>query len=158
MDKGNLLKVVRQGVSTSSNPASSSCRSLKFQQCAKIAELRQVLRNAGFQSLNSQARVLGLGRSTTWAILSAGHKSSGLRASIIIRMLRSSELPPAARRVIEEYVAQKLAGTFGHGEKQLKRFREQLELDVASSAVSSPMHRVQIDLSVATQEKPVDNG
>ena len=111
----------------SPTPPSSVGRGAKLEQCAKVAELRRALMDAGFHSLGEQARALGLGRSTTWAILKAGHKSSGLSASVVRRMLRSANLPPAARRVIEEYVREKLAGTFGHGRKQLKKFRARLD-------------------------------
>ena len=104
-------------------------RSIKSQQCAKIAELRQALLEAGFCSLNSQALALGLGRSTTWSILRAGHKATGLTGSIIRRILSSAELPPAARGVIEEYVAQKLAGAYGHDKKQLRKFQERVRLE-----------------------------
>jgi hypothetical protein len=104
-------------------------RYIKSQQCAKIAELRQALLEAGFCSLNSQAHALGLGRSTTWSILRAGHKATGLTGSIIRRILSSAELPPAARGVIEDYVAQKLAGAYGHDKKQLRKFQERVRLE-----------------------------
>ena len=106
----------------------ATCASMKARQCAKIAELRQVLLRAGYQSLDKQASALGLSRSTTWAVLQANHKSSGLSGSVIKRMLRSRDLPPAARQWIEEYVAEKLAGTYGHGRKRLRVFRAQVEL------------------------------
>ena len=96
---------------------------MKARQCAKIAELRQVFLRAGYPSLDKQASALGLSRSTTWAVLQANHKSSGLSGSVIKRMLRSRDLPPAARQWIEEYVAEKVAGTYGHGRKPLRIFR-----------------------------------
>ena len=43
-------------------------------------------------------------------------------------MLRSRELPPEARRWIEEYVAERLAGAYGHNKIQLRVFRAQVEL------------------------------
>ena len=104
--------------------SASVCRIAKLRQCAKIAELRKALMDAGFNSLNSQARVLGLGRSTAWVILKAGHKSTGLTGSIIRRMSNSSELPLGARQVIEQYIAQKIAGAYGHDKKQIRKFRE----------------------------------
>ena len=106
----------------------ATCASMKARQCAKIAELRQVLLRAGYPSLDKQASALGLSRSTTWAVLQASHKSSGLSGSVIKRMLRSRDLPPAARQWIEEYVAEKLAGTYGHGRKPLRIFRAQVDL------------------------------
>jgi hypothetical protein len=108
---------------------SPNSRTIKLQQCAKIAELRQALLIAGFRSLDSQAVALGLGRSTAWSVLRAGHKSTGLTGSVIRRMSGSSELPEGARRVLEQYVAQKLAGAYGHDEKQLRRFRNALSND-----------------------------
>ena len=105
-------------------------REIKLQQCAKIAELRQALLMAGCRSLDSQAFALGLGRSTAWSVLRAGHKSTGLTASTVRQILRSEQLPVTARQVIEEYVAQKLAGAFGHDQKQLGRFRAALADDL----------------------------
>ena len=66
----------------------ATCASMKARQCSKIAELRWALR-AGYPSLDKQASALGLGRSTTWAVLQASHKCSGLSGSVIKRMLRS---------------------------------------------------------------------
>ena len=108
-------------------------RDTKLEQCAKIAELRQALLNAGFRSLASQSLALSLGRSTTWNILRAGHKATGLTGSIIRRILSSPELPQAVRCVIEQYVAQKLAGAYGHDRKQLRKFQERAGLDQSST-------------------------
>jgi hypothetical protein len=110
--------------------APSSISAMKSRQCAKIAELRRVLLVAGYHSLNKQAIALGLSRSTTWAILQANHKSSGLSGSLIKRMLRSRELSPAARQWIEEYVAEKLTGAYGHKRNRLRIFRAQVDLPV----------------------------
>ena len=101
---------------------------MKARQCAKIAELRQVLLQAGYHSLDKQVSVLGLSRSTTWAVLQAHHKASGLSGSVVKRMLRSPELPPTARQWIDEYVTEKLAGTYGHSRPRLRVFRAQVEI------------------------------
>jgi hypothetical protein len=107
---------------------SLSVKSMKDRQSSKIAELRCVLEQSGYHSLNKQAYVLGLGRSTTWAVLQADHKASGLSGSVIKRMLRSPELPRAARQWIDQYVAEKLAGKYGHSRRRLRVFRAQVEL------------------------------
>jgi hypothetical protein len=99
---------------------------MKARQCAKIAEFRQALIDRGFASLDDQAAVLGLSRSSTWMILNRKHKASGLTSSVINRILRSPRLPSAAREKLEEYVREKLAGHYGHPAKRLKRFRNQL--------------------------------
>ena len=44
---------------------------VKARQSSKIRELGEALITAGFVSLDAQARVLGLPRSTAWTILSA---------------------------------------------------------------------------------------
>jgi hypothetical protein len=43
-------------------------------------------------------------------------------------MLRSPELPRAARQWIDQYVAEKLAGKYGHSRRRLRVFRAQVEL------------------------------
>src|SRR6476619_584869 len=107
--------------------ASGSCPSeLKARQASKIAEIRQALVAAGYDTITKQAVVLGLSRSSAWAVLRGAHKSSGLSASIINRVLRSQELPPAARKIIEEYVQEKLLGAYGPNDKSLRQFRIQL--------------------------------
>ena len=102
---------------------------IKAKQCSKIRELRQALVKAGCLTLDQQTESLGLGRSTAWAILQANHKASGLSATIIKRMLTSQQLPPPAKKIILEYVQEKLAGAYGHNQTQLRRFRERLDAD-----------------------------
>lgn len=119
----------RQSVSNKHDEraASGSCLSeLKVRQASKIAEIRQALIAAGYDTLTKQAIVLGLSRSSAWAVLRGAHKSSGLSTAVINRVLRSQELPAGARKVIEEYVSEKLAGAYGHSEERLTRFRTQL--------------------------------
>jgi hypothetical protein len=99
---------------------------MKARQSAKLRELRQALMDAGFVRLDKQARVLELSRSTAWTVMSGSHKSSGLSAAIIKRMLNSPQLPPSARTVLLEYVEEKSAGLYGHGQHQLRLFRVQL--------------------------------
>src|SRR4249920_2915686 len=106
----------------------SSTGAMKALQCAKIAELRKILEQAGYYSLNEQAVVLGLGRSTTWALLKANHKASGVSGSIIKRMLRSAGLPLAVRQWIDEYVGEKLAGKYGHRRSVFLRLRSNWEM------------------------------
>jgi predicted DNA-binding transcriptional regulator AlpA len=105
---------------------------MKARQCAKIAELREALLDAGLMSLDQQAAALGLSRSTAWALLKSSHKASGLSASTIRRMLNSPALPPNARHVIQDYVERKSIGTYGHREHRLRMFRAQLNLKMAS--------------------------
>jgi hypothetical protein len=54
---------------------------MKARQAAKIRELGHALVDAGFLTLDEQSKALGLARSTTWTILRASHKGSGLSAA-----------------------------------------------------------------------------
>jgi hypothetical protein len=100
----------------------------KALQCAKIREIGAALISAGFVALDQQADALGLCRSTTWVILQAEHKNSGLSAAVINRMLASRRLPSPVRAQVIEYVRDKLAGRYGHSKAQLRRFAERLAL------------------------------
>jgi hypothetical protein len=101
---------------------------MKSRQASKIRELGQTLVEAGFLTLDEQAKVLGLARSTTWTILRASHKGSGLSAAIIRRMLLSPQLPPLARAKILEYTEDKLAGAYGGSRTQRRRFFARLSI------------------------------
>lgn len=104
------MPIVRDRDSRPSSDAKDSAN----RQRQKIREIGEVLRQAGFVTLNEQASALGLGRSTTWMILRADHKCAGLHAELICRMLSRKDLPPAVREVLREYVIEKALGHFGH--------------------------------------------
>jgi hypothetical protein len=99
---------------------------MKARQSSKIREIGDALVVMGLLALDEQARALGLARSTAWTILQANHKSSGLSATVINRMLAAPQLPPLARAIILEYVDEKVAGLYGHSKLQLRRFTARL--------------------------------
>lgn len=100
---------------------------LKARQAAKIRQLGEALVDAGYRGLDDQARVLGLSRSTTWTILKANHKSSGLSAAVINRMLAAPDLPPRVRLKIFEYIEEKGAGLYGDEEACVRKFTARVE-------------------------------
>ena len=102
-------------------------RELKARQSSKIREIGAALITAGFVSLNAQAKVFGLPRSTAWTILSAKQKGTGLCARIICRMLSSAQLPALARVKIMEYAEEKAAGVYGGTKTQRRRFASKLD-------------------------------
>ena len=103
----------------------------KALQASKIAEIRETLVASGFATIREQTHALGLGRSTTWSVLQATHKHSGLSPGVINRMLDCAQLPTAVRRKILEYVGEKLSGRYGHSETQLLRFTCKLAITSA---------------------------
>jgi hypothetical protein len=102
-------------------------RDMRLRQSLKIRELQHALVAAGFVALDQQAEVLGLSRSTTWAVLQANHKCSGLSVGVISRMLSAPGLPPSVRNTILDYVAEKSAGVYGHPKQRLRKFVLQLQ-------------------------------
>src|ERR1700687_5497420 len=103
--------------------------SMKARQTSKIRKLGTVLVTSGFRTLDEQANALGLPRSTTWTILRANHKSSGLSATVINQMLAAPQLTPLVRATVLEYVEEKAAGLYGHSKMQLRRFAAGLSVE-----------------------------
>jgi predicted DNA-binding transcriptional regulator AlpA len=100
--------------------------SARIQQRLKIEEIGTTLAECGFVALDEQAYVLGLSRSTTWTVLRAIHKNSGLSAMTINRMLATGRLPPRVRQKLLEYIAAKMSGAYGDQEHRLKAFASRI--------------------------------
>ena len=96
----------------------------KARQASKLAEIRDALVVAGFDTTAKQATVFGLGRSTAWSVLNSDRRA-GPSANVIRRILSSPSLPPAARRKVEEFVEEKIAGLYGHSEGRVRWFGDQ---------------------------------
>jgi len=101
-------------------------------QRQKIAEIEDALIREGYFTLDAQAAALGISRSTTWTVLRAAHKASGLSPSVITQMLSAPQLPPSVRERIHEYVREKMNGSYGHERRQIRRF---------SAGLVSHLHR-----------------
>ena len=99
---------------------------LKARQAAKVREIGEALVTAGYDNLDAQATALGLSRSTTWTIIRGTHKSSGLSAAILNRMLSAPGLHALVRRKILEYTLEKSAGLYGTPQNCQRRFIQRL--------------------------------
>jgi hypothetical protein len=117
---------LRVRVASEQPPSAVPCREMKSRQNAKIKEIGDRLRAVGYHSLDKQAKALGLCRSTTWTLLQARHKTSGLTQAVLNCMLAAPKLPPAVRAKILEYVAAKSEGLYGHSPQQRRRFLDGL--------------------------------
>ena len=100
----------------------------KARQSIKIRELAASLKRAGVASLDAQAQALGIARSTAWTILRGRHKTSGISAKVVLRILASPGLPPGARDALIAYIDEKNAGAFGHGERERRKFATRLKV------------------------------
>jgi len=103
----------------------NSCSARK-QQRLKIEQITRTLAECGFVTLDRQAYVLGLSRSTAWTIIRATHKTSGLSATTINRMLATGHLPLKVRLKILEYIAEKMSGAYGDRKHCLKAFASRI--------------------------------
>lgn len=104
-------------------------RKAKASQASKLVQIREALVSAGCDTTAKQAVALGVGRSTTWALLNLD-KRTGPSANVIKRILSSPNLPAVARRKVEEYVKEKSHGMYGHSERRSQAFGDQFD-DVA---------------------------
>ena len=100
---------------------------MQSKQIETLKELRSVLIAKGFNSLDKQAAVLCLPRSTAWFVLHGNHKCTGLNAALVVRMLRSEELPEEARSIVIQYVQERVKGAYGHSELLRRSFVMRLE-------------------------------
>jgi hypothetical protein len=99
---------------------------IKARQSTKIKELKKALVASGILTLDEQAKVLGLKRSTAWNVLKGDYKSSGLSVTIINRILAAPQSPPLVRATIFEYVKEKAVGLYGHDKTQRRKFIDRL--------------------------------
>jgi hypothetical protein len=95
-------------------------------QAHKINEIKAALASTGHNTLYHQALALGLCRSTTWNILTGGHKHGGLTADVVNTIRNCPTLPEPVRAIVNDYVRRKLAGEYGHSEKAIARFKARL--------------------------------
>ena len=70
----------------------------KLRQAAKIRELEKVLLTLGYKSAGQRAAVLGLKRSTVWAIFHAEHTRGGLSSNTVKQLLAVKAAPNELRQ------------------------------------------------------------
>ena len=114
---------------------SPSLAAMKARQSAKIRAIAKALIGAGFLTLDEQAKALRLPRSTVWTVLKGCHKSSGLSAKVVSRVLAVRQLSPRVRAEVLEYIEEKIAGHYGHSEKLRRKFMIALSAKPAATQV-----------------------
>ena len=99
----------------------------KERQALKLAEIREALVTAGYNTTPKQAAVLGLSRSTAWCLLNRD-KRAGPSAKVIKRILSSPQVPKKVRLRVEQYVEDKICGRYGHSKQRTQRFGDQFHI------------------------------
>ena len=148
-------------------PKSSSVRK---QQRLKIEEICRTLAECGFVTLDKQAYVLGLSRSTAWTIIRGIHKSSGLSTTTINSMLASDRLPLRVRVKLWEYIAEKMSGAYGDRKDRLKAFASRIspvhmqaalasaKLDAVHEATDARRYSLALSMAAASRPSKVEPG
>ena len=98
----------------------------KEKQASKLAEIREALVTAGYNTTAKQAAVLGVGRSTAWWLLNHD-KRAGPSAKVIKRILLSPQVPKRVRRKVEQYIEEKVRGRYGHSKQRTRWFGAQFQ-------------------------------
>jgi hypothetical protein len=99
----------------------------KERQALKLAEIREALVTAGYNTTAKQAAVLGVGRSTAWWLLNHD-KRAGPSAKVIKRILLSPQVPKKVRLRVEQYVEDKIHGRYGHSKQRTQLFGDQFHI------------------------------
>jgi hypothetical protein len=109
----------------------------KKRQAAKLAEIREALVAAGYDTTAKQAAVLGVCRATAWVVLNRD-KRVGPSAKVIKRFLSSPQIPKRVRRKVEQYVEQKIRGRYGHSKQRTQWFGEQFHATTVTRNQKGP--------------------
>ena len=72
-----------------------------------VQQIADALVEAGYASLDEQAKALGIHRATAWTIIKTKHKLGYLNAKTTERMLANPELPQCIRDVLQRNVAER---------------------------------------------------
>jgi hypothetical protein len=84
------------------NEKNSSAR----RQNVPIQAIAAALVASGYTCLDSQAKALGLHRSTTWTIVKNKHKLGRLNRQTAQRILANPDTPPSVRAIIQQALAE----------------------------------------------------
>ena len=87
------------------SPGLETVRDLNRRQNVPIHAIAAALVAAGYTRLDSQARALGLNRSTTWTIVKNKHKLGRLNRQTAQRILANPDTPPSVRAIIQQAFA-----------------------------------------------------
>ena len=101
---GARLKIIRD------LSAACSLARGRWKYPTKIQDIAGALIAEGYRSLDEQAKVLGVHRSTAWTIMKTKHKLGRLSRKTTNSMLANPALPPSVRIVVLQYLTERSDG------------------------------------------------
>src|SRR5262245_24869200 len=84
---------------------------LSARRTIPVQYVANALLDAGYRSLDKQAKALGVNRSTAWTIIRTKHKLGYLNAKTAKRILANPELPECIRDVLTRYAEGSVPGS-----------------------------------------------
>jgi hypothetical protein len=73
----------------------------------RLRKIGEALTAAGYETLDEQAKALGVKRSTAWYIVNGKNKRDRLSEKTTKRILANSHTPPSVRAIIRQYLAER---------------------------------------------------
>jgi plasmid maintenance system antidote protein VapI len=73
----------------------------------RLREIGDALIAAGHETLDDQAKALGVKRSTAWNIVNGKNKLDRLSEKTTKRILANPNTPPSVRAIIRQYLAER---------------------------------------------------
>jgi hypothetical protein len=73
-----------------------------------VQPLVNALLDAGYSTLDEQAKALGIHRATAWTIIKNKHKLGCLNQATVSRILANSDTPHSVRLVVEQYLNERI--------------------------------------------------
>ena len=106
----------------------------KIRQAETIKKLTKALLAQGYRPGSERtAEILGMKgrRSTLWAMFNSEHKRGGLSSKTVKRLLSAKRLPKGIRKILTRYLRERLAGLYGHSNREIAAFRLGLGLNLS---------------------------
>ena len=72
-----------------------------------VQHIADALIEAGYTTLDEQAKALGIHRATAWTIVKTKHKLGRLNTGTTKRILANPDTPPTVRAVVQQYSTEK---------------------------------------------------
>ena len=86
----------------------TSADSSGLRRTTPIQHIADALVEAGYTTLDAQAKALGIHRATAWTIIKTKHKLGRLNTSTTKRILANPDTPPTVRAVVQQYLAERV--------------------------------------------------
>ena len=86
----------------------TSANSSGRRRTTPIQHIADALVEAGYTTLDAQAKALGIHRATAWTIIKTKHKLGRLNTGTTKRILANPDTPPTVRAVVQQYLAQRV--------------------------------------------------